>query len=71
MTRRRGVYNEIPDTTQSVRNLCSKLAANGSARNRKKGLEPELRVIDIETKEEISADTLSVNRFEGLSAHRS
>ncbi|KAJ5950819.1 uncharacterized protein N7479_009232 [Penicillium vulpinum] len=37
-------------------------------RNRKKGLEPELRVIDIETKEEISADTLSINRFEGLSA---
>ncbi|KAJ5481753.1 hypothetical protein N7475_000565 [Penicillium sp. IBT 31633x] len=37
-------------------------------RNRKKGLEPELRVIDIETKEEISADTLSVNRFESLSA---
>ncbi|KAJ6058569.1 uncharacterized protein N7446_008152 [Penicillium canescens] len=37
-------------------------------RNRKRGLEPELRVIDIETKEEISADTLSINRFEGLSA---
>ena len=36
--------------------------------NRRKGLEPELRVIDIETKEEISADTLSINRFEGLSA---
>jgi hypothetical protein len=36
--------------------------------NRPKGLEPELRVIDIETKEEISADTLSINRFEGLSA---
>jgi hypothetical protein len=36
------------------------------SRNRKKGLEPELRVIDIETKEEISADTLSVNRFEGM-----
>lgn len=36
--------------------------------SRHKGLEPELRVIDIETKEEISADTLSINRFEGLSA---
>ncbi|CAG7918531.1 unnamed protein product [Penicillium olsonii] len=36
--------------------------------NRQRGLEPELRVIDIETKEEISADTLSINRFEGLSA---
>ncbi|KAI2732590.1 hypothetical protein CBS147332_1729 [Penicillium roqueforti] len=46
-------------------------ASNGGGsgtRSRKKGLEPELRVIDIETKEEISADTLSVNRFEGLSA---
>ncbi|CAG8942198.1 unnamed protein product [Penicillium salamii] len=36
--------------------------------NRQRGLEPELRVIDIETKEEVSADTLSINRFEGLSA---
>lgn len=36
--------------------------------NRQKGLEPELRVIDIETKEEISADTLSISRHESLSA---
>ncbi|KAJ5104095.1 hypothetical protein N7532_004624 [Penicillium argentinense] len=35
---------------------------------KQKGLEPELRIIDIETKEELSADTLSVNRFEGLTS---
>lgn len=36
------------------------------ARHRQRGQEPELRLIDIETKEELSADTLSANRFEGL-----
>ncbi|CAL5872450.1 uncharacterized protein PFLUO_LOCUS6714 [Penicillium psychrofluorescens] len=38
------------------------------SRHRRRALEPELRVIDIETKEELSADTLSVSRFEGLSS---
>lgn len=37
-------------------------------RHRRKGLEPELRIIDIETKEELSADTLSVSRYEGLTS---
>ncbi|KAJ5887964.1 hypothetical protein N7495_008005 [Penicillium taxi] len=36
--------------------------------HRQKGLEPELRIIDLETKEELSADTLSVTRFESLTA---
>lgn len=36
--------------------------------NRQKGLEPELRIIDIESKEEISADTLSVSRYENLTS---
>ncbi len=36
--------------------------------HRKNALQPELRLIDIETKEEISADTLNVSRFESLSA---
>lgn len=41
----------------------------GSGRgHRQKGLEPELRIIDIETKEELSADTVSVSRFEGLAS---
>ncbi|KAJ5674124.1 hypothetical protein N7462_009563 [Penicillium macrosclerotiorum] len=35
---------------------------------RQRGLEPELRIIDIETKEELSADTLSASRFEGLTS---
>ncbi|KAJ5925703.1 hypothetical protein N7454_008342 [Penicillium verhagenii] len=41
---------------------------SSGSRNRQKGQEPELRLIDLETKEELSADTLSVNRFEGLAA---
>ncbi|KAA8646233.1 hypothetical protein EYZ11_000629 [Aspergillus tanneri] len=36
------------------------------ARRRPRGLEPELRIIDIESKEELSADTLSVSRYETL-----
>lgn len=35
---------------------------------RQKGLEPELRIIDTESKEEISADTLSVSRYENLTS---
>jgi hypothetical protein len=54
-------YMETEDQTTSN-------GRGSGTRNRQKGLEPELRVIDIETKEEISADTLSVGRFEGLSA---
>ncbi|KAJ5760941.1 hypothetical protein N7520_008097 [Penicillium odoratum] len=38
------------------------------SKNRQRGQEPELRIIDLETKEELSADTLSVSRFEGLTA---
>lgn len=42
---------------------------SGSAgRRRPKGLEPELRLIDIESKEEISADTLSISNYENLSS---
>ena len=35
---------------------------------RQRGLEPELRIIDIESKEELSADTLSVSRYESLTS---
>ncbi|KAL5333857.1 hypothetical protein BJX70DRAFT_379774 [Aspergillus crustosus] len=35
---------------------------------RGRGREPELRIIDIESKEQLSADTLSVSRFEHLTA---
>jgi len=37
-------------------------------RHRQRGLEPELRIIDIASKEELSADTLSVSRFAGLTS---
>ncbi|KAK2772776.1 Vacuolar protein sorting-associated protein 41 [Emmonsiellopsis sp. PD_33] len=37
-------------------------------RHRQNGLEPELRLIDIETKEELSADTLSIRKYQTLSA---
>lgn len=36
--------------------------------DRQKGLEPELRLIDIESKEEISADTLAASRYENLTS---
>ncbi|KAL4884835.1 hypothetical protein BJY04DRAFT_233079 [Aspergillus karnatakaensis] len=38
------------------------------ARRRGRGQEPELRIIDIDSKEQISADTLSVSRFQNLTA---
>lgn len=37
-------------------------------RRRRKGLEPELRLINIDTKEEVSADTISASRYEYLSS---
>ncbi|KKK21843.1 hypothetical protein ARAM_002893 [Aspergillus rambellii] len=42
--------------------------AHIGARRRPQGLEPELRIIDIESKEELSADTLSVNRHQSLTS---
>lgn len=56
-----------------------KKKANGSAsedveggkrgrRSRHNALEPELRLVDIKTKEEVDTDTLTVSRFETLSA---
>ncbi|KAL4810552.1 hypothetical protein BDV18DRAFT_156907 [Aspergillus unguis] len=39
-----------------------------STRRRPRGQEPELRIIDIESKEELCADTLSVSRYENLTA---
>ena len=37
-------------------------------RHRHDALEPELRLIDIETKEEVDSDTLTISRFETLSS---
>jgi hypothetical protein len=37
-------------------------------RRRPRGQEPELRIIDIESKEELSADTLTISRYENLTA---
>ncbi|PGH18907.1 hypothetical protein AJ80_04326 [Polytolypa hystricis UAMH7299] len=37
-------------------------------RHKQNGLEPELRLINIETEEELSSDTLSISRYESLSA---
>ncbi|KAI9371165.1 hypothetical protein BJX61DRAFT_543907 [Aspergillus egyptiacus] len=37
-------------------------------RRRLRGQEPELRIIDVESKEELSADRLSVSRYENLTA---
>ncbi|KAL2842359.1 hypothetical protein BJY01DRAFT_216632 [Aspergillus pseudoustus] len=43
-------------------------AGDSAGRRRPRGQEPELRIIDIESKEEVSADTLAVSRFENLTA---
>src|SRR6195952_2708538 len=43
-------------------------AGKRGRRARHNALEPELRLIDINTKEEVDADTLTVSRFETLSA---
>jgi vacuolar protein sorting-associated protein 41 len=40
----------------------------GGRRARHNALEPELRLIDINTKEEVDTDTLTISRFETLSA---
>ena len=49
-----------------------KQGADGAPRkgrhHRSNALEPELRLIDVNTKEEVDTDTLSVSRFESLSA---
>lgn len=37
-------------------------------RHRQNGLEPELRLIDIETKEELGADTLTIKKYQTFSA---
>jgi hypothetical protein len=53
-------------------NTNGKQGAEGAPRkgrhHRSNALEPELRLIDVKTKEEIDTDTLSVSRFESLSA---
>ncbi|KAF9891111.1 Vacuolar protein sorting-associated protein 41 [Aspergillus nanangensis] len=46
----------------------SKVGIRPGMRRRPRGQEPELRIIDIETKEEISADTLSVSRYQTLTS---
>lgn len=47
----------------------AQIAQKRGVRRRRNALQPEMRIIDIRTKEEIcAADTLTVSRFEGLSA---
>lgn len=43
-------------------------AVRPGTNRRQRGLEPELRIIDIDSKEEISADTLSISRYESLTS---
>ncbi|KAB8232832.1 uncharacterized protein BDW43DRAFT_278744 [Aspergillus alliaceus] len=54
------------DTSADERSKHGVLRPGG--RHRPRGLEPELRIIDIETKEELSADTLSISRYETLTS---
>lgn len=52
----------------SSANPKSNTPAKKGRHQRHNALEPELRLIDVNTKEEVSADTLTVSRYESLSA---
>jgi vacuolar protein sorting-associated protein 41 len=52
----------------SSTNTRSDTPSKKGRQHRHNALEPELRLIDVNTKEEISADTLTVSRYETLSA---
>lgn len=55
-----------PEEDESASN---ETAPRRSIHRRKNALQPEMRIIDVRTKEEVcGADTLNVNRFESLSA---
>ncbi|KAL8802162.1 MAG: hypothetical protein Q9200_006685 [Gallowayella weberi] len=57
-------YITPDESTSSARN-----APTGGPHRRQNALQPEIRLIDVETKEEVSvADTLNVSRYESLSA---
>ncbi|KAE8145143.1 hypothetical protein BDV25DRAFT_165298 [Aspergillus avenaceus] len=61
-----GYLEADADTTGEERSEHGVIRPGG--RHRPRGLEPELRIIDIESNEELSADTLSVNRYENLTS---
>ena len=70
-----GVSLYTPNTLLVLAHMEKKADAKSASENTKRGrqhrhnaLEPELRLIDINTKEEIDTDTLSVSRFESLSS---
>jgi len=58
----------IPDDADNRKGSSPDTTPKGGRQHRKNALQPELRIIDLNTKEEISADALNVSRFEGLSA---
>ena len=58
----------IPEDADSRKTSSTETTPKRGLQHRKNALQPELRIIDLNTKEEISADTLNVSRFEGLSA---
>ncbi|WEW55179.1 Vacuolar protein sorting-associated protein 41 [Emydomyces testavorans] len=58
----------IPEDDEYAKSKRKQAGPARGIRHRQNGLEPELRLIDIKTKEEISADTLTVRRYESLSA---
>ena len=57
-----------PDETGNPKTSPAEVSPKRVLHHRRNALQPELRIIDINTKEEVSADTLNVSRFESLSA---
>ncbi|RJE19730.1 vacuolar assembly protein, partial [Aspergillus sclerotialis] len=62
------VLSYIEAETESSEERSKHGVVRPGTNRRQRGLEPELRIIDIESKEEISADTLSVSRYENLTS---
>lgn len=58
----------LPEDEEDGKSKQRQTVATRGIRHRQNGVEPELRLIDIDTKEELSADTLTVRRYENLSA---
>ncbi|EEH44696.2 uncharacterized protein PADG_00985 [Paracoccidioides brasiliensis Pb18] len=58
----------IPDEDNGESTAKQAAGSRRGIRHRQNGLEPELRLIDVETKEELSADTLCVKKYQTFSA---
>jgi vacuolar protein sorting-associated protein 41 len=57
-----------PDENESQKDVKADSTPRRGITRRQNALQPEMRIVDINTKEEVCADTLNVSRFESLTA---